>query len=100
MGGGYTHYDSGGSLIDTAPAAWTKLTGFYGRGLDVRGVAFTNYAIDMQTASWGTSAINFDFANSNATTATAGSTASPGNFQGFLKVSISGVIAKIPYFQN
>ncbi len=101
MPAGYGHYASGGSVADQAPAAWTKVVGFWDRGFDMRGVAFVNHAIDLQNASYSTGApINFDFTANHSGTATAGSVASPGNFQGFIKLAMNGSIIKVPYFQN
>jgi hypothetical protein len=85
---GYGHLVYGGSVAGNAPKAGFATSGYFEYGFDMTGSRFS------------TAAINFDFTASNSTTATAGSTASPGNFQGFIKMSISGSVVKVPYFNN
>jgi len=101
MAGGYGHYAAGGTIAAMAPAAWTKAVGYWDRGLDMRGCQFASHGIDLQSATYGTgAALNFDFTASNAATATAGGIASPGGYQGFIKLAMNGNIIKVPYFQN
>jgi hypothetical protein len=85
---GYGHLVYGGSVAGNAPKAGFATSGFF------------KYGIDMEGSTFSTAAINFDFTASNSYTATAGSTASPGNFQGFIKMSINGSVVKVPYFNN
>lgn len=101
MPGGYGTYAGGGGVADQAPAAWVKAVGYWDRGLDMRGCAFVNHAIDLQNATYTSGApINFDFTANHSGTATAGGVASPGNFQGFIKFAMNGSIIKVPYYQN
>ncbi len=88
VAGGYGHIDYGGSVAANSPAAVNMIGGYWVNGIDFAGAVFSG------------AAINFSFSNQTAATATAGSVASPGNYQGFIKVAISGTIVKIPYFQN
>jgi hypothetical protein len=100
MAGGHANYWRGGSIAGMAPASAIKAEYYWGRGIDFRGSAFSSHGIDFQSCTFTGAPINFDFTASNSTTATAGSIASPGNFQGFIKVAISGSIVKVPYFNN
>jgi hypothetical protein len=93
---GYGHYASGGAVADQAPAAWTKLVGFWTRGLDMRGCVFSSYAIDLDTASY-LDAINFAF-SSVVTSATAGGFTLPANPAGFVKFAINGNTKVFPYY--
>lgn len=88
MPGGVTHRDVGGTSVPNAPAKWVELGGYYGRGIDFAGAVFSG------------APINLNFSQAHSATATPGSTPSPGNYQGFLKmVSLSGgPMIKIPYF--
>lgn len=85
---GYGHLVYGGSVAGNAPKAGLATSGYFEYGFDMTGSRFS------------TAAINFDFTASNSTSATAGGVASPGNFQGFIKMSISGSVVKVPYFAN
>ena len=85
---GYGHLVYGGSGTGSAPRCGFATSGYFQYGFDMTGSRFS------------TAAINFDFTASNSTTATAGGVASPGNFQGFIKMSISGSVVKVPYFAN
>ena len=85
---GYGHLVWGGSVAGNAPRAAFATAGFF------------QYGFDMTSSTFSTAAINFDFTASNSTTATAGGVASPGNFQGFIKMSISGSVVKVPYYNN
>lgn len=85
MPNGIAHQANGGSTALLAPQSWLKLINHW------------EYGLDLFSATFGTAAINFPNASISAT-ATAGSTTSPGNFQGFLEVAIGGVIVKIPYY--
>jgi len=85
---GYGHLVWGGSVAGNAPRAAFATAGFF------------QYGFDMTASTFSTAAINFDFTASNSTTATAGGVSSPGNFQGFIKMSISGSVVKVPYFAN
>lgn len=101
VAGGYHRLDHGGSGAGSAPGSWSKLVGFYGRGLDMRGVVFANHAIDLANAGYTSgAAINFDFTASYSGTATPGGVVSPGNFQGYLKLAMNGGFIKVPFFQN
>jgi hypothetical protein len=84
---GYGHLVYGGSVAGNAPRAAFAASDYFQHGMDMLGCTFA------------TSAINFPSSSSSAT-ATAGGTASPGNFQGFLVLSVNGVVAKVPYFNN
>jgi len=83
---GILHY--GGSAAANAPRAWALISNFWTWGLDFSGATFAQ------------APLNFSFSNQTSTTATAGSTASPGNYQGFIKMAVGGTIVKVPYFQN
>jgi hypothetical protein len=84
---GYGHLVYGGSVAGNAPKAAFAASDHFQHGMD------------MLNCTFATSAINFPSSSSSAT-ATAGGTASPGNFQGFLVLSVNGVVAKVPYFNN
>jgi hypothetical protein len=87
MANGFANYSWGGSIAAMAPAAWLKLGGFWGFGIDFRGGAYAS------------APLNFDYTTHHSTTATAGSTPSPGNFQGFIDcIALNGGKIKIPYF--
>ena len=85
---GYGHLVYGGSVAGNAPKAGFATSGFF------------QYGIDMTGSTFSTSAINFVFPTSYSDTATAGSPGfpSPGNFAGFLKLSMSGTVIKLGYF--
>ena len=87
--GGYAHLDDGGSVLLGAPGWWTKANGYWGMGLDFSGSYFTS------------APLNFNFSDTNqySVTATAGAIASPGNYQGFIVMMMSGTKIKVPYFQ-
>lgn len=88
VAGGYGALTYGGTLAVNSPQAVNLVGGNWVNGIDFSGAVFSG------------AAINFSFANQTSATATAGAVVSPGNFQGFIKVAVSGTIVKIPYFQN
>jgi hypothetical protein len=83
---GYGHLVYGGSVAGNAPKAGFATSGFF------------QYGIDMTGSTCSTAPINFNFPDAYATTATAGAIASPGNFAGFLKLSLGGTVIKLGYF--
>jgi hypothetical protein len=87
MPSGIAHQANGGSTALLAPASWAKVSNHWG------------YALDLEGGVFATAPINFPF-SATSSTATVGGVPSPGNFQGFLKVAVSGVIVKIPYYNN
>jgi regulator of replication initiation timing len=103
MPGGYTHVDYGASFAGvngSVPLAWTLLGGHFVNGLDLTSASFTGSGITFDNTTVGASGINFNSNTQKATAATAGSYSSPGGFAGYVKVSMSGKIIKIPYFNN
>ena len=86
---GYGHLVYGGSVAGNAPKAGFSTSGYFQYGLDMTGSTFS------------TSAINFAFPSSYSNTATADSPGipSPGNFWGFLVLSLGGNVIKVPYFR-
>jgi hypothetical protein len=83
---GYGHLVYGGSVAGNAPKAGFATSGYF------------QYGIDMTGSTCSTAAINFNYPDAYATTATAGAIASPGNFAGFLKLSMGGTVIKLGYF--
>ena len=83
---GYGHLVYGGSVAGNAPKAGFATSGYF------------TYGIDMTGSTCSTAAINFNYPDAYATTATAGVIASPGNFAGFLKLSLGGTVIKLGYF--
>jgi hypothetical protein len=103
MPGGYTHVDYGASIAGvngSVPLAWTLLGGHFVNGLDLTRASFTGSGITFDNTTAGASGINFNSSTQKATAATAGSYSSPGGFAGYVKVSMSGKIIKIPYFND
>jgi hypothetical protein len=103
MSGGYTHADYGASIAGTngsVPRAWTLLGGHFVNGLDLTSASFTGSGITFDNTTSGASGINFNSNTQKATSATAGSYTPPGGFAGYIKVSMSGKIIKIPYFND
>lgn len=43
--GGYSHYESGGSIAAMAPLAWLRLGGYFTDGLDFRSATISSFAI-------------------------------------------------------
>lgn len=89
MAAGIGHLEQGGSVVGNAPADWVRLAGYWGDGIDLTGAVFSG------------APINLSYAQMHSGTATSGSTPSPGNYQGFIKlVSFEGTVVKIPYYQD
>lgn len=83
---GYGHLVYGGSVAGNAPKAGFATSGFF------------QYGIDMTGSTCSTAPINFQFPDAYSATATAGAIVSPGNFAGFLKLSMGGTVIKLGYF--
>jgi hypothetical protein len=83
---GYGHLVYGGSVAGNAPKAGFATSGFF------------QYGIDMTGSTCSTAPINFQYPDAYSATATAGAIASPGNFAGFLKLSLGGTVIKLGYF--